>query len=146
LGWSVSVEGLEAAVLVEDLFAGDGRDAVTRDNDACKVQGIGGGDLDDGCAVSRSGGAEGVDGVGKGVLLAAEAGEEAAAANLAAGFEATEDIEEIAPFGGVGFAEEEVAEEDTVTGEEHAGGGLEGGVGAAGLFDGSGGGVDLFAE
>ena len=69
-------------------------------------------------AVAVAGGAEGFDGFGEGVLLAAEAGDEAAAADLAAGFETAEDAEEIAPFGGVGFAGEEVAEEDAVAGEE----------------------------
>ncbi len=50
------------------------------------------------------------------------------------------------PSGGVGLAGEEVAEEDAVAGEEYAGGGLECGIGAAGLLDCGGGGVDLFAE
>ena len=127
--------GVEGAVAVEDLFAGDGGDAVAGDDDAGEVHGVGGGDGDDGGAVAGAGGAEGFDGFGEGVLFAAEAGDEAAAANLAAGFEAAEDVEEIAPFGGVGLAGEEVAEEDAVAGEELAGEGFEGGVGSAGLLD-----------
>ena len=76
-----------------------------------------------------AGGAEAVDGFGEGELLAEGAGDEAAAADLAAGFEAAEDGEEVAPFGGVGLAGEEVAEEDAVAAEEDAGVGVEGGVG-----------------
>ena len=126
----------KGAVAVEDLFAGDGGDAVAGDDDAGEVDGVGGGYGDDGGAVAVTGGAEGVDGFGEGVLFAAEAGDEAAAADLAAGFEAAEDVEEIAPLGGVGLAGEEIAEEDAVAGEEKAGEGFEGGVGAAGLSDG----------
>ena len=138
--------GVKGAVAVEDLLAGDGGDAVAGDDDSGEVHGVGGGDGDDGGAVAGAGGAEGFDGLGEGVLFAAEAGDEAAAANLAAGFETAEDVEEIAPFGGVGFAGEEVAEEDAVAGEELAGEGFEGGVGAAGLFDGGWSGVEFFGE
>jgi hypothetical protein len=123
------------AVAVEDLLARDCGDAVAGDDDAGEVHGIGSGDRDDGGAVAGAGGAEGFDGFGESVLFAAEAGDEAAAADLAAGFKTAEDIEEIAPFGGVGFAGEEVAEEDAVTGKELAGEGFEGGVGSAGLLD-----------
>jgi hypothetical protein len=108
---------VEDAVAVEELFAGDGGDAVAGDDDAGEVHGIGGGYRNDGGAVAGASGAEGVDGFGESVLFAAEAGEEAAAADFAAGFEAAEHVEEVAPFGGVGFAGEEVAEEDAVTGE-----------------------------
>jgi len=110
--------------LVEDLLAGDGGNAVAGDDDAGKVHGVGSRDGDDGGAVAGAGGAEGFDGLGESVLLAAEAGEEAAAADLAAGFETAEDVEEVAPSGSVGFAGEEVAEEDAVTGEELAGEGF----------------------
>ena len=82
--------------------------------------------------------AEAVGGFGEGVLLAEGAGDEAAAADLAAGFEAAEDGEEVAPFGGVGFAGEELAEEDAVAAEEDAGVGVEGGVGWFGGGDGGG--------
>jgi hypothetical protein len=68
-------------------------------------------------------------------LFAGETGEEAASADFAAGFETAEDVKEVTPSGGVGFAGEEVAEEDAVTGEELAGEGFESGVGAAGLLD-----------
>ena len=44
-----------------------------------------------------------------------------ATANFAAGFETAEDVEEISPFGCVGFAGEEIAEEDSVACEEVAG-------------------------
>ena len=90
------------------------------------------------CAVAGAGCAEGFDGLREGELFTAEAGDEAAATDFAAGFEAAEDAEEIAPFGDVGLAGEEVAEEDSVAVEEHPGGGLVGCVGAAGLFYGGG--------
>jgi hypothetical protein len=126
---------VERPVAVEKLFAWDSGDTVARDDDAGEVHGVGGRDGDDGGAVAGAGGSERLHGFGKSVLLAAETGDETAAANLAAGFETAEDVEEVAPFGGVGFAGEEVTEEDAVTGEELAGEGLESGVGAAGLFD-----------
>ena len=127
---------MEGAVAIEDLLAGDGGNAVAGDDDAGEIHGVGGGDGDDGGAVAGAGGAERFDGFGKGVLFAAETGDEAAAANLAAGFETAEDVEEVAPSGGVRFAGEEVAEEDAVAGEELASEGFEGGVGAAGPLDG----------
>ena len=85
--------------------------------------------------------AKGVGGFGKGVLLAGDAVDEAATADLAAGFEATEDGGEVAPPGGVGLASEEVAEEDAVAGEEHAGGGLHRGIVEVSAFDAGFGGV-----
>ena len=127
--------GVEGAVAIEEVFAWDGGDAVAGDDDAGEVHGIGSGYRDDGGAVAGASGAEGLDGFGQSVLFAAEAGEEAPAADLAAGFETAEDVEEVAPSGGVGLAGEKVAEEDAVTGEELAGEGFESGVGAAGLLD-----------
>jgi hypothetical protein len=127
---------VEDAVAVEDLLAGDGGDAVAGDDDAGEVHGIGGGDGNDGGAVAGASSAQGFDGFGESVLFAAEAGEEAAAADLAAGFETAENVEEVAPSGGVRFAGEEIAKEDAVAGEELAGEGFESGVGAAGLLDG----------
>ena len=87
----------------------------------------------------RAGFAEGVGGFGEGVLLAEGAGDEAAAADLAAGFETAEDGEEVAPLGGIGFAGEEFAEEDAVAAEKDAGVGVECGVGLFGGGDGGGG-------
>ena len=99
-----------------------------------EVHGVGGGDLDFNVGgFAAAGGAEAFDGLREGELLAAEAGDEAASTDLAAGFEAAEDAEEVAPFGGVRFAGEEVAEEDAVAVQEHAGGGFEGGVECGGL-------------
>jgi hypothetical protein len=138
--------GVKGAVEVEELFAGDGGDTVAGNDDAGEIHGVGGGDRDDGGTVAAAGGAKGFDGFGESVLFAAEAGEEAAAADLAACFEAAEDVEEVAPFGGVGFAGEEVAEEDAVTGEELTGEGFQGRVGAAGLFDCGWGSVEFFGE
>jgi len=88
-------------------------------------------------------GAKGVGGLGQGVLLAGDAGDEAAAADLAAGFEAAEDGDQVAPFGGVGLAGEEVAEEDAVAGEEGAGGGLHGSLVEVGAGDAGFGGVGV---
>jgi hypothetical protein len=127
--------GVEGAIAIKELFARDGGDTVARDDDAGEVHGVGGGDGDDGGAVAGAGGTEGFDGLGEGILFAAEAGDEATAADLAAGFETAEDVEEVAPFGGVGLAGEEVAEEDAVAGEELAGEGFEGCIGSAGLLD-----------
>ena len=104
------------AVAVADFAAGDGGDAVARDDDADEVEWVGGGDGDEVGRVAGTGGAEGLDCFGEGELFAAEAGDEAAAADFAAGFEAAEDVEEFAPLGGVGFAGEKVAEEDSVAG------------------------------
>ncbi len=72
---------------------GSGGDAVAGDDDAGEVHGVGGGDLDDGVVGLLGLSAEGFDGFGEGELLAGEAGDEAAAADLAAGFEAAEDGE-----------------------------------------------------
>ena len=130
----------DGAVEEDDFAAGDGRDAVAGDEDSGKVQWIGGGDGDSGFGgargLQRAGFAERVDGFGEGVLLAEGAGDETATADLATGFETTEDGEEVAPFGGVGFAGEELAEEDSVAAEEDASVGVECGVGAAGGGDG----------
>jgi hypothetical protein len=126
---------VQIAVSIDDLFARDGWDAVSGDDYAGEIDGICGSQGDDGGAVASAGGAEGFDGFGEGVLLAAEAGEETAAANFATGFEPAEDVEEIAPFGSVGLAGEEVAEEDAVTVQKHAGGGFEGCISVAGLLD-----------
>ena len=107
---------VEGAVAVENLVARDGRDAVARNDDADEVHGIGGGDGDDGGAVAAARDAERLHGFGERVLLASEAREEAAAADLAASFEAAEDVEKVAPFGSVGFAGECVSEEDSEIG------------------------------
>lgn len=136
-GWGVvdgdtALEGYGAA--------GDGGDSGAGDEDAGEVERVGGGDGDGG--FGRSGGAlvaglaEAVDGFREGVLLAEGAGDEAAAADLAAGFEAAEDGEEVAPLGGVGFAGEELAEEDAVAAEEDARVGVEGSVELLGGCDG----------
>ena len=128
------------AVLEADGAAGDGGDAVSGDEDAGEVERVGGGDGDRGFVgtggVLGAGLAKAVDSFGEGVLFAEGAGDETAAADLAAGFETTEDGEKVAPPGGVGFAGEELAEEDAVAAEEDAGVGVEGGVGLFGEGDG----------
>lgn len=131
----------DGAVEEDDFAAGDGGDAVAGDQDAGEVEGVGGGyiygELVGSGGVLGAGFAEGVDGFGEGILLAEGAGDEAATADLAAGFEATEDGEEIAPFGGVGLAGEELAEEHAVAAEEDAGVGVECSDGLFGRGDGA---------
>ncbi len=122
-------------VAVANLLAGDGGDALAGDDDADEVDGVGGSYGDDVGGVVVTCSAYGFYGLGKSELLAAEAGDEAAATDFSAGFETTEDAEEIAPFRGVRLANEEVAEEDAVTGEEHSGCGFQGLVRAASLSD-----------
>ena len=68
-------------------------------------------------------------------MFAAKSGDKAATADFASRFETTQDVEEVAPFGDVGFSGEEIAKEDSVASEELAGKGFEGGIGAAGFFD-----------
>jgi hypothetical protein len=137
---------VETAVAVDHLFAGGGGDAVAGDDDTCEVNWVGGGYGDDGRTVAVPGRAEGVDCLRKGELLAAKAGDEAASANLSSGFESAQNAEKVAPAGSVGLACEKVADEDAVAGQQDAGGGLQRGVGAAGLFDCSRSGVDFFGE
>ena len=122
--------------------ARNGWNAVAGNEDAGEVEGVGGGD-GDGCVVGArgelfAGGAEAFYGFGQAVLLAEGSGDEAAAADFAAGFEAAEDGDEVAPFGGVGLAGEELAEEDAVAAEEDAGVGVEGGFVLSGSRDGCG--------
>jgi len=130
----------DGAVLEGDIAAWDGGDAVAGDEDAAEVEGIGGGDGDGRLRGARrvliAGGAELVDDFREGELLAEGAGDEAAATDFSAGFEAAKDGGEVAPLGGVGFAGEEFAEEDAVTAEEDAGVGVEGDGGVFGGSDG----------
>jgi hypothetical protein len=120
--------------------AGDGGDAVAGNEDTGEVERIGGSYGDGGFAGARGGMgaglAEGVGSFRQGILLAEGAGDEAAATDLSTGFEAAEDGQEVAPFGGVGFACEKFAEEDAIAAEEDAGVGVEGGVGLFGGRDG----------
>ncbi len=79
-------------------------------------------------------------------MFTGEAGDEAAAADLTASLKTPEDVEKVAPFGGVGFAGEEVAEEDSITVEELASEGLKRSVGAARFFNRGWGGAELIGE
>jgi hypothetical protein len=107
---------MDAAVAKLKKAARDSGDALAGKDDSNKVERIGRRDGDEGSAVAATGCAEGFYGVGKGELLAPEAADEATTTNLTAGFEAAKDAEEVPPFGSVGFADEEVAEEDSVAG------------------------------
>ena len=138
MAWKVNF-----SIAKEDLFAGDCRNAIARDDDAGEVHGIGGRYWNDGGTVAGAGGAEGFDSLGERELLAAKAREETAATDLATSFETTEHAEQVAPFGGVGFSCEEVTEEDAVTAEELSGEGFEGGIHAAGLLNRGWGGVEF---
>src|ERR1035438_9751526 len=85
------VFGDEGAVAVADFAAGDCGNALAGEDDAGEVERVGGGDGDLVGGGVVAGGMERCDGFGQGELLAAEACDEAAAADLAAGFEAAED-------------------------------------------------------
>ena len=137
---------IELAIAKLNLFAGNGGGAVARNDDSGQIDGVSGGYRDDGVAVAGAGGTERVNGLRKGELLAPEAGDEATATNLSPSFEAAEDAEQVAPFGSVRLAGEEISEEDAIAREEHAGRGFVSGVGAASLLDCGGGGVGLFCE
>ena len=109
--------------------AGGGGWAVARDDDADEVGRIGSGRH---CAAVDwvveircfAGFAQGFDGLRQRELFALEAGDEAAAAHDAAGFEAAEHAEQLAPAGHGGFALHEIAEDDAVAPEEDESGGF----------------------
>lgn len=128
------------------MFARDSGYTIAGDDDTGEIDGIGGSDRDDGGAFAGASGPKGFYSFGERVLFATKAGYKAAAADLSARFETAQDVEEIAPFGSVGFPGEEIAEEDSVASEELAGEGLEGAVGAASLFDDSRRRVQFFGE
>jgi len=137
---------MEAAVAIENLLAGDSGDPLAKYNNASKVGWVGGGDCNDGGAFAGTCFTEGFDRFGQSVLFAGEARDEAATSNLAAGLKTAENIEQIAPFRSIGFAGEEVAEEDSIPVEELTSEGLEGSVGAARFFDRGCSGVELLRE
>ena len=131
------------AVVEGDGAAGDGGDAVAGDEDAGEVEGVGGGDGDGG--FGRRGRRRRVralrrDSTASGRAYCSPKGPETkrpprisprASRRRRMG-------SEVAPLGGVGFAGEEIAEEDAVAAEEDAGVGVEGGVGWLGGGDGGG--------
>jgi hypothetical protein len=137
---------VQISVAIENLPAGDGGDSIAGDDDTGQVHGVGSGYGDDGVAVAGACGAEGFDGFGESVLFAAEAGEEAASADLAAGLKTAEDVEEVAPFGGVRLAGEQIAEKDAIASEELAGEGFESCIGSASLLDCGRGSMEFFGE
>ena len=61
-----------------------------------------------------AGGADGVERFGHGELLADEAGDDAAATQLAAHLEPAVDAQEVPPGGRIGLALKEIAEDDAV--------------------------------
>jgi hypothetical protein len=115
--------GQRGAIPVEDRIADHRRDAGAGRCDADQIERIGGRDahhLRDGAAHRPAEGAQALDRLGKRVLLADEAGHEAAAAHFAARFHPAERTEEIAPGRKGGLARDQIAEHDAVAGEELA--------------------------
>src|SRR5204862_6368408 len=101
--------------------------------DAEEVQGVGSRDGEQGAVLGLAAElAQLADGLGEGELLAGEAFDEAAAADLAAGFETTEDHHQVAPGEAQAFALEELAEDHAVAGEQRARGALDGLAGGRG--------------
>src|SRR6266702_1598252 len=125
----------ERAVAVTDFFAGYCSDALAGDQDAEEVERVGRGDRDKVGGFVRARGAKGFDCLREGELFAAEAVHEAAPADLAASLQTAEKAKEFAPLWSVRFAGEQIAEEDSIAGKQHAREGFEGGIGAAGLRD-----------
>jgi hypothetical protein len=113
------------AVAVEDGAGVHGGDARARGDGACEVERVDGADADELAFLFQAADlAEGLDGFRAGVLLAVEAGDEAAAADGAAGLHAAEGAEDVTPGDGDVLALDEVAEDDAVTEEELFGPGL----------------------
>src|SRR5690606_17427857 len=85
-------------VAIEQAVAGEGREPRARRHDADEVERIGRreGNLRTGCRLAP-GLAQGAYGIGQGELLTREAGDEAAAANLAARFEPAIHLEQLPP-------------------------------------------------
>lgn len=82
---------IQAAITVDDSLAGDGGDAVAWNDNACEVDWVCGGYGDRGGTLTAAGGAERLDCMREGELLASKAGDESTASNLAAGFKAAKD-------------------------------------------------------
>jgi hypothetical protein len=97
----------------------DGGDAGAGGDRAREVEGVDGADADELALLLHAADlAEGLHGFGPGVLLAVEAGDEAAASDAAAGFHAAEGSEDVAPGDRDVLALDEVAEDDAVAEEE----------------------------
>ena len=96
-----------------------------REDDADEVAGVDGAEVDALAALlAAADGAERLDGLRQGVLLADEAGHEAAAAHLAARLQASQRPQDVAPGHGDALAGQEVAEDDAVAGQQDLGGPL----------------------
>src|ERR1051325_436044 len=109
------------AVAVGDAVAGDGADALAAGENAGEVERIGGAD-DVQNVIGRGAAdlAQFLDRLGQRELLAGHAGDEAAAADLAARVAAAVDARQVAPRRGVGLARGELAEDDAVAAKEDA--------------------------
>src|SRR5262245_50164123 len=80
-----------------DLLTGGGGGPFVGSQDPAEVQRVGGGDGHLRRLPAAADGAQQRDGLGERVLLAVETGNEAASADLAAGFEGAADAREVAP-------------------------------------------------
>jgi hypothetical protein len=107
--------GVHLTVAVKYLFAGNGGCAIAGNDDTDEIYGVCGGYVDNGRAVASACSAEGLDCFRERVLFAAETREEAATTDFSAGFKSAEDTDEVPPSRGVGFAGEDISEEDAVT-------------------------------
>lgn len=137
---------VQTAVAIDDLLARNSGDALSWHHDACEVGRVGSGNGNWHQTIAVTSCTQRIDGCGKRELLAAETGDEAAAADFTPRFQAAENAEKIAPPGGVGLTSEKIAEEDSITRKQHAGCGFESDISATSLLDWSGRGVDLFRE
>ena len=119
------VGGWRPAVDEGELAAGLGRDAGVGGDDAGEVEGIDSGEAERFAGIRIAAcAAEGVDGVGESELFAGEASDEAAAADFAASFKASQRSEDIAPGETEALTADDVAEDDAVAVEEGGGDGL----------------------
>src|SRR5580698_5813375 len=109
-----------------DNLARDGGYAFARHENADEVQRIGGGKRDSflrGWQLASC--TQRFDGDWQSKLFADESVHKAAAANLAAVFDPATGNLQLPPLGQIGFAGEQVAEDDSVTFQEHPAGGLD---------------------
>src|SRR5262245_39688596 len=104
-----------------DALARDGGDALVGREDAAEVERVARGDLEGTGVAAAADGAEQLDRLGEGVLLAVEARHEAAAPELAARLHRAEDADHVAPGNRRLLAGERPAEDDAGAAQERLG-------------------------
>src|SRR5215472_4200345 len=113
--------GLDGEAVAEgDEFAGVGGDAFAGNDDADKIERIGGRDGDDfarGLLMAR--GPQGFNSDGQCELLTKKIGDKAATANFPAILEAAKRNQQLAPLGKNRFASEKFTEDDAIAAQEH---------------------------